>query len=106
MHNCHRFQPVDNKRLLCLLCILVYGYGTLAIAIISSCCLIGMIIVRWRHRPAYRYIMAAMLGLGVGSLVGDAFLHLIPQVSLYNINYELEMTCMKLCTDIIIKLCS
>jgi len=58
----------------------VYGYGTLALFIISLCSMFGMIIVRWQGKPAYKYIMATMLGLGVGSMAGDALLHLIPQV--------------------------
>jgi hypothetical protein len=59
----------------------VYGYSTLAVFIICLVPLIGLTIVKFQHSPAYKYILVVMLGLGVGSLAGDVFLHLIPQVS-------------------------
>jgi len=58
----------------------VYGYGTVAILIITVISLCGLLIIRFRQRPVYYHIINAMLGLGVGTLVGDAFLHLIPHV--------------------------
>lgn len=59
----------------------VYGLGTLAVLVISISSLFGLLVVRWRNTPAYNYIICTMLGLSVGALVGDAILHLGPQVS-------------------------
>jgi len=57
----------------------VYGYGTLSIILMSIVCFFGLVIVHWRGSSVYIYVMSTMLGLGVGSLVGDALLHLVPQ---------------------------
>jgi zinc transporter 6 len=43
--------------------------------------LVGLIIIKFKHTPAYKYLLVFMLGLAVGSLTGDAFLHLLPEVS-------------------------
>ena len=58
----------------------VYGYGTIAVFFISVVSLCGLLIVKFRRSAAYNYIINTMLGMGVGTLVGDAFLHLIPHV--------------------------
>ena len=58
----------------------MYGYASLAILIESLLAPVAIIIVKWRHTPAYKYIMSVMLGLSVGALTGDALLHLIPHV--------------------------
>ena len=58
----------------------VYGYGTLAVFVESSCSVFGLVIVRWRDSPTYNYILSGMLGLAVGSLTGNALMHLIPHV--------------------------
>ncbi len=58
----------------------VYGYGTAAIFIISVSSLIGLCIVQWNGTAGYKYLISCMLGLAVGALVGDAILHLGPQV--------------------------
>jgi ZIP Zinc transporter len=51
-----------------------------AVFIISVVPLIGLIIVKFHRSPAYKYLLVTMLGLAVGTLTADAFLHLIPQV--------------------------
>ena len=58
----------------------MYGYGTLAVLAESLCALIGLVIVRWKDTPAYKYILVVMLGLSVGTMCGDAILHLVPIV--------------------------
>ena len=68
---------------LCCRVWLVYGYGTVAVFVISVSSLIGLLIVSLRHKPAYIYVINTMLGLGVGTLVGDAMLHLIPHVCMW-----------------------
>jgi hypothetical protein len=51
------------------------------VLVCSLVSLLGLVIVKFRRSAAYKYILVVMLGLAVGSLVGDTFLHLIPQVS-------------------------
>jgi len=58
----------------------VYGYGSAAIFVITVASLCGLLIVRIRTTAAYYHLINLMLGLGIGTLVGDAFLHLIPHV--------------------------
>ncbi|CAD5111469.1 DgyrCDS780 [Dimorphilus gyrociliatus] len=55
-----------------------YGYGTIAVFIISISCLIGIFIFKLKGSKAYDFVMAAALGLAAGALLGDTFLHLIP----------------------------
>ncbi len=59
----------------------VYGYGMLAVFIISLCAALGLVLVRARNTSCDQYLFAVMLGLGAGTLAADAFLHLIPHVS-------------------------
>jgi len=60
---------------------IVYGYGTLAVLIISICPMFGLFVVKWQNTRIYKYLMVTMLGLAVGTMVGDALLHLIPAVN-------------------------
>ncbi len=61
----------------------MYGYASLAVLIESALAPRAIIMVKWRHSPAYKYIMSVMLGLAVGALSGDALLHLIPHVGIF-----------------------
>ena len=61
---------------------LLYVYASLAILIESALAPLAIIIVKWRHTPAYKYIMSVLLGLSVGALAGDALMHLIPHVGI------------------------
>ncbi|XP_074652393.1 metal cation symporter ZIP14-like isoform X2 [Tubulanus polymorphus] len=56
----------------------IYGYGTLAIAIISSFALLGALIVPCMGGNIYKCVMVMFIGLAVGTMSGDALLHLIP----------------------------
>ena len=58
----------------------VWGYSILSVIIVSVLAPLGLVITKWKDQPAYKYIMTLMLGLGMGSLTGDALIHLIPQV--------------------------
>lgn len=61
----------------------VYGYGTLSVFIISLCSLMGVLLLPCLARHAYYYITMGFIGLSFGTMTGDAFLHLIPQVGAY-----------------------
>ncbi|CAH1775921.1 unnamed protein product [Owenia fusiformis] len=56
----------------------IYGFGTLAVFIISLASLGGTCIIGYRNKPVFDYILSFMLALGFAALSGDAFLHLIP----------------------------
>ena len=58
-----------------------YGYGTVAVLIISLLALGGLLMFPAIGSASYKLIMQFFIALGVGSLSGDALLHLIPQVS-------------------------
>ena len=67
------------------LCVSVeYGYGSLAVLVICLAALPGICLLQScarRHSSVQRLVMSFMVGLAIGSLFADAFLHLIPAVS-------------------------
>ncbi|KAK7494469.1 hypothetical protein BaRGS_00014361 [Batillaria attramentaria] len=56
-----------------------YGLGTASVTAITLCSLIAAVTVTLCHSASRHYAMATMLALAVGSLSGDAVLHLLPQ---------------------------
>jgi len=58
----------------------VYGYGTLAVVVISLLALLGALLIPCLHSEVIQYVLTVFVGLGVGTLLSDAILHLIPQV--------------------------
>ena len=61
--------------------ILGYGYGFLAVFIISVLSLAGLAAVPCINKAAFQYVLAFFTALAVGTLFGDAMFHLIPFVS-------------------------
>ena len=59
--------------------------------IISLCSLIGAVFVKFTKEMVKQYAMGMLLSLSVGCLVGDAVLHLIPDVR-NNTNYEIVIS--------------
>ncbi|XP_031760368.1 zinc transporter ZIP4 isoform X1 [Xenopus tropicalis] len=58
-----------------------YIYGTIATLVVSLCALLGIsILLCTSCTTAYQYIIQFFVSLAVGSLTGDAVLHLIPQL--------------------------
>ncbi|XP_078086295.1 zinc transporter ZIP4 [Mustelus asterias] len=56
-----------------------YIYGSIATLVVSLCALLGIVIVLCTScTNAYQYIIQGFVSLAVGSLTGDAVLHLIP----------------------------
>ncbi|XP_059827286.1 zinc transporter ZIP4 [Hypanus sabinus] len=55
-------------------------YGSIATLIISLCAVLGIIIVLFTScTNVYQYVIQGFISLAVGSLTGDAVLHLIPK---------------------------
>jgi hypothetical protein len=57
-----------------------YGYGFLAVFIITILSLGGCLAFPLLHKVAFQYILVTFTALAVGSLLGDAMFHLIPFV--------------------------
>ncbi|CAH1241937.1 SLC39A12 [Branchiostoma lanceolatum] len=56
-----------------------YGYGTLAVIVISLLALIGVLFIPMFSSSLYTEVLQGCIALGVGALSADALLHLIPQ---------------------------
>nr|XP_032810399.1 zinc transporter ZIP4-like [Petromyzon marinus] len=58
-----------------------YGYGTLASLLVSALSLIGVVTLTCSSCTyVYLYSQQALFGLAVGSMTGDAILHLLPKL--------------------------
>lgn len=57
-----------------------YGYGTLAIVFICLLALLGIILLPCLKKSFYFSVLDALNGLAVGTLLSDAFLHMMPDV--------------------------
>ena len=61
----------------------VWGYAFLAVTVISLVGLLGVAVVPVMQKVFYNHLLQFLVALAVGSLVGDALLHLLPHVRLY-----------------------
>ncbi|UXI15612.1 Endothelin-converting enzyme 2 [Sarcoptes scabiei] len=57
----------------------VWGFGLLFVTIVSFCSIAGVGILPFLSENIYETILTVLQGLAVGSLVGSALFHLIPQ---------------------------
>ncbi|KAL3837320.1 hypothetical protein ACJMK2_022686 [Sinanodonta woodiana] len=67
----NKHQPTDAER---------YGYGTVGKFLCCACSLGGALIIPCAGKNLYRVLMATFVGLAVGTLSGDALIHLLPEV--------------------------
>ncbi|XP_078381145.1 metal cation symporter ZIP14-like [Oculina patagonica] len=56
----------------------IWGYGFLAVTIISITSLVGVATIPFLGKSVYKKILAMLVALAVGSLAGDSLLHLLP----------------------------
>lgn len=56
----------------------VLGWGALAVTVISAPSLLAVAFVPLLRRPLFRYLLRFLVALAVGTLCGDALLHLLP----------------------------
>ena len=61
---------------------LEWGYSVLAVAVISLLSLVGVAIIPFMNRIFYKITLVFFIALAIGTLAGDALLHLFPHVSL------------------------
>jgi hypothetical protein len=57
-----------------------YGYGFLAVFIISALSLGGLLSFPLIYKASFQYVLVTFTALAVGTLFGDAMFHLIPFV--------------------------
>jgi hypothetical protein len=63
------------------LLITVWLYATLSIMVVSLCGLLGVAVIPVMQRVFYQQLLQFLVALAVGTLCGDALLHLLPHVS-------------------------
>lgn len=69
----------------------VWGYGFAAITVISLLCLSVIAVIPCLQKAFYNTIMSFLVALAVGTLCGDAMLHLIPHAFLEGSNNAANM---------------
>ncbi|KAJ1351375.1 hypothetical protein KIN20_007366 [Parelaphostrongylus tenuis] len=58
---------------------LVFCFGLLFVTIINMCAVLGIGVMRYLTKDVYNQVITLFVGLGVGSLSGSSFYHLLPQ---------------------------
>lgn len=62
--------------------LLVWLYASLSIFGVSLCGLLGVAVIPCMEKHYYNHVLQFFVSLAVGTLCGDALLHLLPHVSL------------------------
>ncbi|CAI5448586.1 unnamed protein product [Caenorhabditis angaria] len=57
----------------------IWGIGLAFVTLINMCAVIGIGVMRYLTKSVYNQIITLFVGLGVGSLSGSSFYHLLPQ---------------------------
>ena len=66
----------------CFAVVSVWTFGVVAITVISLSSLCAIAVIPLMGRASYTRVMSLLIALAVGTLSGDALLHLIPHVRL------------------------
>lgn len=72
---------LKDSQLVFDLCVAAWVGGFISITIISLLSLLGVILIPLMNRVFFKFLLSFLVALAVGTLSGDAFLHLIPHVS-------------------------
>ena len=59
----------------------VWMWGFVSITIISLLSLLGVVLVPILNQSCFKFLLTFLVALAVGTLSGDALLHLLPHVS-------------------------
>lgn len=65
-----------------------YGYGFLAVTIVTLLPLLGFAMLPLLNKVVLQYILVGFTGLAVSTLLTDVAFHLIPIVNIYQIENE------------------
>lgn len=60
---------------------MVWVWGFVSITIISLLSLLGVVLVPILNQSCFKFLLTFLVALAVGTLSGDALLHLLPHVS-------------------------
>lgn len=60
----------------------VWLYSTLSILVISLCGLLGVAVIPIMQKVFYQQLIQFLVALAIGTLTGDALIHLLPHVSI------------------------
>jgi len=60
----------------------VWGFSLLSCLVISAVGLVAVAIIPVMHKVIYNHLLQFLVALAIGSLTGDAILHLLPHVCL------------------------
>jgi len=69
-------------------CVTVWGFSILACVIISAVGLVAVAIIPVMHKVIYNHLLQFLVALAIGSLTGDAMLHLLPHVRSHLLTYH------------------
>lgn len=75
------FVSLTPTPFLCLCVVWVWMWGFVSITIISLLSLLGVILVPILNQGCFKFLLTFLVALAVGTLSGDALLHLLPHVS-------------------------
>ncbi|XP_012171882.1 zinc transporter foi isoform X2 [Bombus terrestris] len=66
----------------------VWAYSTISILVISLCGLLGVAVIPFMGKIYYHQLLQFLVALAVGTLCGDALIHLLPHAMMSHHNHE------------------
>ncbi|KAL7734991.1 hypothetical protein ACLKA6_011255 [Drosophila palustris] len=74
-------------------------YASITMFVLSACGLLGILLVPLMKTAAYQQILKFLVAIAVGTLAGDAFMHLLPHALFKEEKHEQAMDTLKLTTN-------